>query len=261
MFPGVECRGGGGSSSSNRQDKHNKEEEDSEEDDEQEPPYFTTPKVLDPFVDLAPLIMAATCQDGSVALVAVHTQPFSNQENKEVNGGHDGSAASALDEEPFLYDSVRTTTSSSWSVDRNGTPATENATHTTTPNATTTTTTTLATENIMSNNNESDNGIMGRNISSGWLYNLPRPFFGGPTRISNLNGNQGGLALLATGWRADCEALTVQGRKIVQTEHSILGIPPSGHMLASELSLFLAQRAGSEHVRFDALFCCSCCCS
>lgn len=155
----------------------------------------------DPFVTAAPLIMALACYDGSVALVAVHSQ-----------GGKE-------EEEPFMYDGLSR-------CKKNG-PLLQ-----------------ISTEEGTNFTHTNLDSIS----QSPLLCDLPRDF-GGPYRIHSLVLGQ--VALLSTGWRADCDTLLDQAQSLVQEEQARLGIalrPDGSHgrFLAQQLSLYLAKRAASE---------------
>ncbi|KAL7566110.1 hypothetical protein ACA910_003884 [Epithemia clementina (nom. ined.)] len=244
------CRRGGGGNAATKGD-----------DDENGEPYFTIPRgdVMDPFVRAAPLIVAATCRDGSVALVAVHTQPLPQDESnnsdndppqQESTATMTTEAATELEEEPFLYESILTSTtktpasSSRTTTKSNDTPP-ESTASVNNSNKTSSTSTSDIHEEA-NNNNKDDQSRCFLDRYSNVLYDLPRSF-GGPTRICSLDGS--GLVLLVTGWRADCDTLALQARKIVQRDRATLGESPCGHVLSSKLSLYLAQRAGSEQHR------------
>jgi len=81
--------------------------------------------------------------------------------------------------------------------------------------------------------------------------NLPADYKG-PFRIHSVD--RCGSALVSSGWRADCEVLVEKCRSLSQIELNRFG-PPSqldvnyAHMIASDLSCYLAQCAVSERAR------------
>ena len=190
--------------------------------DNEEDAYFSFPRASepDPWVQSAPLILAATCADGSVALVAVHTQPSSSSAAKTNPDDNDNKEERSIpvgeleEEEPFLYESAMTKHTQSIQRRRS--------------NTTTTTT----------NDDDDDDDDWWMDGSNVQVLDLPR-HFAGPTRIGNL-GHE--MAWMATGWRADCDTLTESAQRLVQQEHSLLASPVSGHVVASELSLWMAHR-------------------
>jgi hypothetical protein len=145
----------------------------------------------DPFVEAAPLVLAACCRDGAVILAA-HTVGV---------------------DEPLVY----------WK------PETVTASITATTSATTTT----------------------EDQPQQQVTNLPNPGYKGPLRINSID--RFGTALVCSGWRADCQVLVEKCRSLATAEVMKFGEPSRmeyGNMLASDLSLHLAQCAVSERVSY-----------
>ena len=230
---GISIPGRGGSSSrsgSNKQDKNGDEED----------AYFSFPRASepDPWVQSAPLILAATCADDSVALVAVHTQPSSSQTTKNPGDNNEENPMDLEEEEPFLYESI-------WAAKHNQSSI-QQRTNVMDSNQVNPTNGTFP----ASNHTPAIDDDWWRDNSNVQVVDLPR-HFAGPTRIGNL-GHE--MALVATGWRADCDTLTESAQRLVQQEHSLLASPVNGHVVASELSLWMAHRiVVQEQVRYDLM--------
>lgn len=83
------------------------------------------------------------------------------------------------------------------------------------------------------------------------VNDLPETY-GGPFRVHAIDAC--GTTLLCAGWRADCEIVAQKCRAIAQSETARFGPQISrllyyyGHVLATELSFYMAQCAVSERV-------------
>ena len=95
-------------------------------------------------------------------------------------------------------------------------------------------------------NKQPDAENIGNTTGCRSLLDLPSNF-GGPMRIQSLGPS---LTLLATGWRADCDALVEMGQKLVSDERKMLGSRTSsgmlGNVVATQLSEWMAQLVNSE---------------
>lgn len=76
---------------------------------------------------------------------------------------------------------------------------------------------------------------------------------GGPYRIQSIGGSSSCHALLAAGWRADCDLLTAKVRSLWSKETAVYGPSkwglPLARQLADEASWWMTQCAASESVR------------
>mmetsp|Transcript_17395 Transcript_17395/g.47499 ORF Transcript_17395/g.47499 Transcript_17395/m.47499 type:complete len:334 (+) Transcript_17395:106-1107(+) len=176
-------------------------------------PYFPKDaRSPNPFVEAAPLILAAACDDGSVALVAAHTQI---------------SQAQGQEPEPLMYQEnpFRKRLQQQSSSFTNNSSGTENDV-----NATTTTTSIVLQD-------------LPRDFGGPYRIHSLLPSTGQTTPS---------MVLLVTGWRADCDLVLDMARAIGNSERHQLGSSSSssrGHTVATRLSIQFAQRAAAEHQR------------
>jgi hypothetical protein len=110
--------------------------------------------------------------------------------------------------------------------------------------------------NVENKDNDSDEDSSSVQVGVN-VQDLPLDY-GGPIRIHPIDSF--GTTLVSAGWRSDCEILASRCRSIAASQLASMGPPATGsslygHLVSTELSLYMSQCAVSERVSICICIC------